>query len=84
MSDYNRKTSKIDLGEGLYRYKVRYETPECQPHDQAGLFLQSSLLKAITDSPELLRCGNGKFKELKMFHDGMRWVIELQRDENEG
>jgi len=41
------------------------------------------MLQSIVDSPELLHCGKGRFQEFKMYHDGLRWIIELQRDENE-
>lgn len=80
---FNRKTSKQDLGDGLWRYKVRYETVECESHSFDGLNLQYQILRAIIDSQELLMCGRGRFQELKMSHDGLRWVVELQRDETE-
>ena len=83
MTNFNRRQSKQDLGDHLYRYKVRYETDSCEPFSISGVTLQQHMLRAIVDSPELLVCGRGRFKEFRMFHDNDRWVIELQRDENE-
>jgi hypothetical protein len=80
---YNRRQTKQALGDGLFRYKVRYETEECESYSYSGLRLQQEMLRSVVDSPELILCGQGRFKELKMFHDGLRWVIELQRDEDE-
>jgi hypothetical protein len=80
---FNRKQFKLDLGENLFRHKVRYETDECEPFSVTGLVLQNNMLNSITQSQELLLCGRGRFKEFRMFHDGMRWVIELQRDDLE-
>jgi len=80
---FNRKQTVQDLGEFLFRYKVRYESIECEPFSFDGLTAQQTMLQSVTDSPELLNCGNGRFQEFRMFHDGLRWVIELQRDEDE-
>jgi len=83
MTDFNRKQTKQDLGDFLYRYKVRYETESCEPFSLQGMELQQRMLQAIVDSPELLMCGRGRFRELKMLHDGSCWIVELQRDEQE-
>lgn len=83
MTNFNRRQTKQDLGDFLYRYKVRYETTTCEPFSVEGMALQQHMLRAIVDSPELLMCGRGRFKEFKMFHDGHCWVIELMRDETE-
>lgn len=83
MAIYNRKQVRQDLGDGLFRYKVRYETEECEPQSLTGLECQRQLLETISGSPELFYCGRGRFQELHMHHDGARWVIILQRDEEE-
>ena len=80
---FNRKQTVQDLGDFLYRYKVRYESAECEPFSFEGLTAQQFMLQSVTDSPELLNVGSGRFQEFRMFHDGIRWVIELARDENE-
>lgn len=80
---FNRKQTVLDLGDFLYRYKVRYESADCEPFSMNGLTIQQTMLQSIIDSPELLYCGRGRFQDFRMYHDGMRWVVELQRDENE-
>lgn len=80
---FNRTQTVQDLGDFLYRYKVRYESDDCEPFSFNGLTIQQAMLQAVTDSPELLNCGVGRFKEFRMFHDSVRWVIELTREQNE-
>jgi hypothetical protein len=83
MAIYNRKQTKQDLGDNLFRYKVRYETEECEPYSLTGSACQKQLLETISGTPELFYCGKGRFQELRMYHDGLRWIIDLQRDEEE-
>ena len=80
---FNRKQTVQDLGDFLYRYHVRYESVECEPFSFAGLTIQQNMLSSIVESPEMLNCGKGRFQQFRMFHNGLCWIIELQRDENE-
>lgn len=80
---FNRQQTVQDLGDFLYRYKVRYESAECEPFSFDGLTAQQTMLQSVVDSPELLHCGKGRFHEFRMFHDGVCWIIELSREENE-
>lgn len=82
---FNRLSTKIDLGEGLWRHKVQYASIECEPFSQFGYVLQQELLKAVVASTELLQIGsgNGKFERLTMFHDGSKWMIELTKDDQQ-
>lgn len=36
------------------------------------------MLKAIANNPGMMDCGSLPFQTLKMFHDGEKWIIELE------
>lgn len=79
----NPKKSKLSLGDGLFRFKVVYETDECEPFSAQGLREQKSLLQTFCSSPELHFVGGGRFEQLRMIHSGSRWTIEIQKDATE-
>lgn len=71
---------KTSLGDGLFLYKVYYGSPQpCEPHSIDGLTQRQELLKTVIDSPGLSFVGGGQFEEMRVFHNGTGWVVEITR-----
>ncbi len=73
----------MSMGGDLYCFKVRYESDPCEAFTLEGLTHQQNLIHTLGTSPMLLETEAGRFESLKMFHDGLKWVVELQRQETE-
>lgn len=74
-----KKTStRVDIGEGNIRYRVRLEGEECIEGTAAGRACQLNMLDSLTTTPDLTNCGPVPFQSMKMIHNGRGWVIEME------
>ena len=74
-----RKNLKVvKLSEAENRYSVKIEGEECPAKTQAARVQQLSLLQTLVSTPGLTDCGPLPFQSLKMYHDGSRWIIDLE------
>jgi hypothetical protein len=78
-----KKTYSVKIGETTTRWKVRLED-ENLSYDNVGLAQRQLLFcKELVDGgiySGLLKCGNSMFDKMTIFHDGSRWVAELEAE----
>jgi hypothetical protein len=73
-----RTTTKAPLGKDEAKVTVRIESEPCERNSVEARREATELLRALVSNPELLSCGYSPFQTLAMFHDGERWIVELQ------
>lgn len=76
----NRTSKTLSLGNGYTRYITRLETEECEPGTPLFRHLQFEIFKQLASDPALTTTGPRDFETGKIFHDGNRWIFELQCD----
>ena len=76
----NRTTKVLNLGNGLIRYVTRLETDYCEVNTPEYRHYQFEIFQALASDPALTTTGPKDFETGKIFHDGQRWVFELQCD----
>lgn len=74
----NKKLVKTPAGENITRYSVRLDSDECSKGTQLARFLQFEMLRTIATDPSITACGLNDFQTLRMYHDGSKWVIDLE------
>ncbi len=74
----NRIVTSRDLGDKLTRFRVRIEGDECEPESVLADQMRQNLLTNIADNPQLVACGSGPFQKMQMYHDNVRWIIEVE------
>lgn len=74
----NRTLKQVRLNDSESRYIVRIEDVPSASKTQEARMRQYDLLKTLTSTPGLLDCGNLAFQSLKMWHDGEKWIIEME------
>lgn len=78
--DQNLKLSRFQIdipnvGLKITRFKNKIETQECKESDR---HVQVYLLESILNIHEFLYCGPVPFQTLKIYHDGSKWIAELE------
>lgn len=77
-----RQFTELPLPEGLYRYRITYtDEVECEPATTLSRSRQDAMLADFVGNYDLRRCGPVPFQKMRMFHDGARWVIEIEAEE---
>lgn len=77
-----RKMVEIELPDDGRRYRVIYsDEVECDPFSSLSRRRQDEMLNEFLMNYDLRRCGPAPFRTMKMFHDGGRWIIELETEE---
>ena len=80
----DRQFIELPLPEGLYRYRIIYtDDRDTEPGTQLCKVRQDAMLNEFLQNYDLRRCGPVPFQKLKMFHDGNRWVIEIEAEETQ-
>lgn len=74
----NRSVKQIRLTDGENRYVTRIEDEPSMALTIASKGRQIAMLQAIGNTPGLIDCGTMPFQTMKMWHDGAKWVIELE------
>lgn len=44
-------------------------------------FLRSSMLRSVVEAPDVVNCGGFNFENLKMYYNGIGWIIEAFYEE---
>lgn len=70
-----RTFTTVKLGEET-RYQARIEDDESSPED--ARITAHRFLSSLVDQPELLLCGYAPFQKMLLYHNGMRWIAELE------
>lgn len=79
-----RRQLKISMGENLYLYKVIYEYDyDTEAFSRDGLTAQWNLISSVGTTPELMNIGGGKCDSLKLYYNGTKWIIEIQKEVEE-
>jgi hypothetical protein len=74
----NRIVRHIPIGDSRIRTTVRLEGEDCSPQTPQALLLQRVLFQTLADNFDLLNCGLEPFQTLRVFHDGQRWIVEVE------
>jgi len=78
----DRQFVSLRLPEGLSRYRLTYtDDKECEPGTQLCRARQDLMLNEFVQNYDLRRCGPVSFEKMRMFHNGSRWIIELEAEE---
>ncbi len=72
-----KKISRVNLSEDQTRVTVQFEDIDTTPHTLEAQHRQVRFLQELIDTPTLLLCDTEPFQNLRMFHDGTRWIVEL-------
>jgi hypothetical protein len=73
-----RVLTKSRLNDLENKYRVTFETEPCEAGTMESFTCQKQVLKAIVDNAGMMDCGPVFFQSLRMFHDGHKWVVELE------
>lgn len=73
-----RTVSETRLDESRIRYRTKIEDDDTGIGTEAAAWRQYYLLKELASQQNLLACGYAQFETLKMYHNGSRWVVELE------
>lgn len=73
-----RSIIKSRLNDTEHRYRVLLESDECEVGTMESRQRQYDLLRAIVDNAGMMDCGPAIFQTMKMSHDGVRWIIEME------
>lgn len=68
----------VEIGDSKRRYRAIIHSDECPPAGQTCRYLQYELLRELASNPDMSKLGMEDFQSLKMFHDGNKWVVELE------
>lgn len=80
----DRQFIELPLPEGLYRYRITYtDDGDSEPGTRLCQVRQDSMLNEFLQNYDLRRCGPVPFQKMKMFHDGNRWIIEIEAEETQ-
>lgn len=60
------------------RYSVRLEDDPSPVDGIENRERQREMLRLVANNAGMMDCGSLPFQTLKMFHDGSRWIIELE------
>jgi hypothetical protein len=74
----NRSLKQIRLTDGENKYVSRIEDEPSAQFTIAAKIRQVAVLTTLATTPGLTDCGTLPFQTLKMWHDGNRWIIELE------
>lgn len=70
------KTTPVNDAE--FKYEVRIEGEGCPGIGLGSRLNQVEMLRLLATTPGLTDCGSLPFQNLRMFHDGERWVVTLE------
>ena len=73
-----RSLKQVKLNDTEFRYVVRIEDDPSPANTQLSKFRQRDFLRALIDTHGLMDCGNQVFQSMKMWHDGEKWLMELE------
>lgn len=80
----DRQFIELPLPEGLYRYRITYtDDMDTEPGTQLCRARQDAMLNEFLQNYDLRRCGPVSFQKMKMFHDGNKWIIEIEAEETQ-
>lgn len=51
---------------------------ETAPNTIESRYRQLTVIQELLDTPDLLACDSEPFSSLRMWHDGRKWVIEIE------
>ena len=78
----DRQFVELPLPERLFRYRITYtDDVDVEPGTPLSQARQDAILNQFLQNYDLRRCGPVPFQKLRMFHDGNRWVIEIEAEE---
>lgn len=66
------------LSEKTSRVRVKIESDDCEADSQFAEEVKQMLIRNFGDNPSLLACGTAPFQTLKLFHNGMKWIVEAE------
>jgi hypothetical protein len=75
----NRHQTEMQFDDRIKVFRVRIEDDLFTiPGTAEYRFQQFDMLRTIAEQPQVAACGPLDFQTMKMFHDGAKWVIELE------
>lgn len=74
----NRTLKQVRINDSESRYVVRIEDEPSVPKTMGARLRQYELLKTLTSTPGLMDCGNLPYQSMRMWHDGEKWIIEME------
>lgn len=73
-----RTVNSRDMNDGTTRTRVKIEGDDTPAEGLVHEQTKWSLLQNIVDNPALVDCGYNSFQRFLMYHDGSRWIIEVE------
>jgi hypothetical protein len=70
--------TRVNVDETHTRYRKVIEGNPCAQGSLESRQQQLFLLQSLSGQPELLNCGMDPFQKLTMYHNGDRWLVELE------
>lgn len=69
---------KTPLDQNRFKYRIVYESDDAALGTSSYKNEQFGLLSSIVNNPGMLDCGHDPFEKLRMYHDGAKWIIEME------
>lgn len=73
-----RTVVQTPVNEQTNRYEVTITSDVCEPQTFHARKVALDLLYDMAHTPGLVDCGANAFQELKMRHDGEKWMVVLE------
>ncbi len=64
--------------ENKMRVRLTVESDECHREELKSRFVKVELLRYVADDPSFSACGGQDFDTMKMYHNGVCWVMEFE------
>jgi hypothetical protein len=74
----DRKTHRKPIDGTLFRYQVTFTSDPVAEGTHHYKLVQHQMLLDLLETPGMLECGLEPFETLRMYHDGERWVVEME------
>ena len=80
----NRSLGVVNLGEGCKRYLIQITSDPCEEGSREAESEMLRLISTLGSTRDLLIMGQSIiFDQLTMKHDGISWVVHIQRTDRE-
>lgn len=76
-----RSVTEVPLGESRVRCKVVLaDSVECEPGTPQSTMRQYEMMRQLADAPQVTACGPEPFQTCRWYHNGKRWMVELEAE----
>jgi hypothetical protein len=68
----------VKMGQTELKERIVLHDQDTPMHGSEAQVVKSFLLRVVADQPMVTICSGESFESLKMYYDGMKWVVEVE------